>query len=360
MSNDTMKSEKKQNNMPAYYLAADRLKATLSQMRNSKVIDEEGYNLLWWYYGDITEDKLSWAEAGKRIGVDSSTIYRLMMGKYGAKPDNIIEAIRDYKRKEDHRRKQLDVGFIETSTWRKISTLFTLVHEESEVGFVFGPTQAGKTTAIEEYVRREGSKTAVTIRIPANCSFQALLAVLCKELNISPGESFVNKRARIMAGFDASMILIVDEAHQLFVSNGENTAIKCVEYLRELHDVAGCSVVLVATNILDDEIQRGKLKRLLKQLSERGLNKLRLPDKVPAADVRKIISFFELEPPTGTAKEIVNGLITDHSCGALIKYLKAASKVAAKKDEQLNWEHFIAYHELLTDLASGEYEEEEG
>lgn len=350
----------KENENDGRVIAGDKMKITLSRMRGDKVIDEEGYALLWWLWSHMVDHNLRYSGAAELIGMSTATVNRVLHGKYGAGLDSVIDAIREAKRKCEHEEAQANIGFIETTVWEQINDLLTLIHSTRQAGFIFGPLQIGKTEALEEFCRRKGPSIARLIRIPARCHFTYLVDLLCLEFNISLNLSLNIKRAKILDALDPSMILIFDEVHQLIESTPEAACRTAVEYIREIHDRKKCAVAICATNIFDTEMRKGRLAAMLKQLSERGLPKVRLDPTPRRADVNKIIRYFGLELPTGETAKTVNALVKDHSLGALFRYLTASAVKAQNDKEKLAWKHFAQYHELLLTMAEEESYNNEG
>lgn len=353
-----MSEKEKENYSPI--VAGDKMKITLSRMRGEKIIDEEGYALLWWLWSHMVDHNMSYSGAADMIGMSTATVNRVLNGKYGAGLASVVDAIREAKRKREHEEAQANIGFIETTVWQEINDLLTLIHSTRQAGFIFGPLQIGKTEALEEFCRRNGPAIARLIRIPARCHFTYLIDLLCLEFNISLNLSLNIKRAKILDALDPSMILIFDEVHQLIESTPEAACRTAVEYIREIHDRKKCAVAICATSIFDTEMRKGRLAAMLKQLSERGLPKVRLDPKPRRADINKIIRYFGLALPTGDTANTVNDLVKDHSLGALFRYMTASAVKAQNDNEKLSWKHFEQYHELLQSMAEEDSYNAEG
>ena len=116
-------------------------------------------------------------------------------------------------------------------------------------------------------------------------------------------------------------------------------------------------MVLCMTNIGRDEIERGKLSPVLKQLSRRGVIKLQLPDMAPESDFHLIAKkAFSLEKPEGDVLEIVRTIRHNNGIGVYCHYLKIGARIAKNAGEDFAWDHFrMGYNTLLSlsDKAAG-------
>ena len=339
------------------HLSGDRMREIFATMRNREQMDEAGYAVLWWLYSYMQENNVSWGAIAKELDISQTTIHRVMHGKYGAELTNVLATIRAFKAKQDHKAAQTRIGFIETKVWGAISELLTNVLTTSGAGLIYGPSQAGKTECITEFCRRHGTDTAKVIRIPSNCHFSYLLDQLAEPLNVNLRSPLNEKRRKIIKAIDPSMILIFDECHQFFTTCSEQVAIRNMEYIREIHDVCKCGIVLCATDVLKKEISEGKHKKILEQFKFRAPYELKLPQKPLKRDVAKIIAYFELPKPTAQSKEAVDSIVDSYGIGLLIKHLIAASALASNKKDSINWDYFDSVYETLSALSAGEYNE---
>ena len=100
-------------------IPGDTVKVELGKQRELGKVTEAEEAAVLWFYSYAKDRKWSLAEAGEAIDYDSSTVYRLFQGTYGAKLDKIVEAITRFRKVAEERAKRKDIGFIETSAWRK-------------------------------------------------------------------------------------------------------------------------------------------------------------------------------------------------------------------------------------------------
>lgn len=280
---------------------------------------------------------------------DGHTLWRVLTGRYGAKLDNITLAIVAYKKFVEERATIRRAPFIMIRVAKRIWALCDSARMYSKVIFIFGASQTGKTTALEEYQRAHNHGETIYLRMPAGGNLRAFMEELAISLRISPQQSSTELRRRIVRSFDERMLLIVDEAHQLFV---KGIQIKTIELIREIHDRCKMGVVLVGTEILADEIQTGKHKELLRQLDLRSLAKARLKPQPSKADLNTFAEHYSLAPATGDALTLEHDTIRDFGLGRWCTLLQAGSRMAAKKNQKLAWDHVIKAHATLKALES--------
>jgi DNA transposition AAA+ family ATPase len=277
------------------------------------------------------------------------TLWRVLTGRYGAELDKITAAILGYKKFVEERATIRRAPFIMIRVAKRIFALCDSARMYSKVVFIFGASQTGKTTALEEYQRAHNHGETIYLRMPAGGNLRAFMEELAISLRISPQQSSTELRRRIVRSFDERMLLIVDEAHQLFV---KGIQVKTIELIREIHDRCKMGVVLVGTEILASELQEGKHKELLRQLDLRSLAKARLKPTPSKSDLNTFAEHYNLAPAAGEALKLESETIRDFGLGRWCTLLQAGSRMAAKKSQKLSWDHVVKAHATLTALES--------
>ncbi len=126
---------------------------------------------------------------------------------------------------------------------------------------------------------------------------------------------------------------------------------RCIEILREIYDVTGCGLVLCGTDVLSAEITRGKMAPMLSQMTRRGVSEVYLPSVPLPEDADAIAEAYGLPPARGAAGDLQNQILTHHGLGKLIKFLQAATRLAANQGKPMGWEHFLQAHDILVKLS---------
>jgi DNA transposition AAA+ family ATPase len=243
------------------------------------------------------------------------------------------------------------LDFVETSIWRACEKVCTHALVTNTVAFIFGDSQIGKTTALEEFARRNNHGQTKLIRMPASAGVQLFMKEMAKACFVSPDSCFEKLRDRVLNAIDDKTLVIIDEVHQIFTSYQHSSTIKVAEVIREIYDRTHCGMVLVGTNVLKDELTHGKLAAILEQLRRRGTIPLQLPSYPPKADLDKIARKFGLAPADGIAAEVVKDMILTSGLGMYIKFLQSASMMAGREGRKPSWDHFVQAHDIIAKLS---------
>lgn len=308
-------------------------------------LTDDERNAIRWLHNFGSENNISYADLGKMLkkpdgsSYDGNTIFKVLTGKHEAKLQNITKSIFDLKRIIEERSTITRVDFIETHLSRSIFKICDTALKYQKIQFIFGDFQVGKTTALEEYERTHNHGQTVYLRMPEGGGLYDLIYELAIKLKIS-GQAREIKH-RITRSFDARMLLIVDEAHQSFLTTRSNSRIRALEFIREIHDRSKCGVVICASGLLEREIASGAQRNLLKQLTRRALEPLALPDRPEKADLDTFARHYKLAPAAGEALQLQTSTIRDHGLGKWCTLLQAASSAAHKDKERLTWEHVL-------------------
>ena len=334
-------------------IPGDTVQTALSRLVAGGELDEDGKTTVWWFFGHARDKGMSLADAGKCIDRDATTMHRLFNGRYGASYANMIADIKRYRKIADERAKRKDIGFIETTIWRKISVVCRSALFDSMPAYIYGASQIGKTACLEEYARRNNHGQTRYIRTPAAPTYRSTLLMLAEACFISPRESFEVIKRRIFNAIDDRTLLVIDEFHQNFIGSSDLNARKTVEFIREVFDRTHCGIVICGTKVVQEEFERGRQRMVWDQFRRRGMIELTLPDVAPKADVLKIAAAFGLGEPDAATMEIVRGMLSTSGIGMYFKFLQLSHGVAVSKKETLAWSHFTQAFRNIKALSQG-------
>jgi Uncharacterized ATPase, putative transposase len=235
--------------------------------------------------------------------------------------------------------------FAETSIWKSVRGACNFARARHEPVFVCGPSQIGKTVALEEYARRAESGPAVYTRMPAAPSLSLFLRRLARDCGKPAQTAGYAARENIEESFEGGdAILIVDEMHGAFDGARPGTGKSIAEFIREILDRTGIGVVFAGTRLMLDEYQGGRAAATLEQTLRRGIVKCRLPDIPPRGDVLLFAAAFGLPKPDAESSAIIDRILAQNGIGHIRSFLHAASNLAKNRNETLAWQHFrIAY-----------------
>ncbi len=324
-------------------MSADTVSRALAPLVDEGTLTGDDRAQVLWLIGEMRAEGLSYAEAGRRIGYNASTVSRVLNGAYQGSWQNVIEKIRQYRHLRAERARLASAAFVETSIWEKIRQTCDLALIHQMPATVVGPSQIGKTTALLEYKRR--SEYVVRyVRMPAAPGFRGALFALAEACGVTTRATPEQLRRRVAQALDSKSLLIVDELHQLAISSGRHAAMKIMEYIRELHDLSGCGLVVCGTRALDHDLIQGPLKGWLEQFSERCIKRLVLPDDVPWSDLLKVAAAYGLPEPPPEAEPTFRHMRLNR----YTKLLALGGNLAAKRGEPLAWPHVLRAYELVT------------
>lgn len=323
-------------------LSADTVATEMDRLADDGVISAADKALMMWLFGEIKRRGLSYADAGKTIGYDASTVSRILRGRYEGNWANVLKAIRRYKHLQDERGRMVRAEFVETSVWHQVRATcdLALVHQMPSI--IMGVSQIGKTAALVEYQRRS-EYTVRYVRMPAAAGFRSAMEAVADACYITTRCTGEQLRRRVAGGLDERSLLIVDELHQLAISTGRTTAIKVMEWLRELHDVSGCGLVVCGTKAVEGDLINGELRAWLDQFAQRCIRRLVLPDRLPDADIALFGAAFGLPAPDAGLLDLLRTLRANR----LVKTLQLADNLARRKGQSLTWDTFVAAHNTV-------------
>ena len=332
-------------------IPGDTVLTAMNRLVAAGELDEEGKEHICWFFGHAKEKGMTLDDAGKCIDKDATTVHRLFNGRYGASYDNMVADIKRYRKIALERAKRKEVGFIETTIWRKVSLVCRGALYDSMPAYIYGSSQIGKTSCLEEYKRRNNHGQTRYIRMPAAPTFGKVLEQLAEAYFISPHLSCKDQNRRIFNAVDDRTLLIFDEFHQVFIGAADPMARKIVEFVRELYDRKHCGIVICGTKVVQDEFERGKQRMVWDQFRRRGMVELTLQDTPPKADVLKIAAAFGLGEPDVTTMDVIRTMLQRSGIGMYFKFLQLSHGVAVSRSEKLTWDHFVQANKNIQALS---------
>lgn len=334
-------------------LSGDVVRKALTRQTDLGEITEAQSDTIWWFFSHCKEHGTSFPAAAELIGYKAdTTLRRLFVGDYGAKVDNVVAKIQDYRSVYEERSTYKDVLFVETRTAQRIWQACDAALISQTVVFLVGDSQIGKTAALQEYQRRNNHGKTRYVRVSSSTSFTHLVKTVAKACLVSTRRNLDSMREKIMDSLTDRNLLIVDEVHMIFETVPDRNRVKMMEFLREIHDATGCGLVLCGTHTMKREIEEGIHAKALEQLRRRGTVELNLPPRPTWKDVETIAAQFGLEKPGDAARDVVRDVIYSSGLGKLIKHLQNGHRMAAKAGETMTWKHFIEAYTILKRFAT--------
>ena len=348
-----MSEETTNTNTQRISIPGDTVNKAMERLLESGELDDAGRKEILWFYAYAMANNWTLEDAGKEIKRDATTMHRLFTGRYGAKYDGLVEAIKKFHTLADARGNRKKMAFIETATWHKIDAVCRNTLENQITAFIFGDSQIGKTTCLEEFARRNNHGQTKYIRIPIPSALKNVMYVLAEACYISPRLSENELSRRIINAIGRNTLLIIDEFHEPFITSSPRTAAKIMEWLRYVHGETNCGMVFCSTNVGKEELKNGPQALMLAQCWKRGMITLELPPVPPKSDVNLFAKHFGLPPPTGEEWNIIQTMLKEKGIKQYVLFLQAASNLAANQNKPVSWDHFITAYDKVQSLSKG-------
>ncbi len=304
------------------------------------------------------------AEFSEEVGYDKTTVTRIYTGKYtnhqtGARleiPEKLAKASREWLARQKKRFKGRE-EFVLTPTAKKIWTLCDLARESKTAAFIIGNSHIGKTWALENYAHHNNHGSTPYVRMEAASGLGGMVRNIARSLGVSENGNTRDLVAYIIKALSPEMLLILDELHLLSYTYRKGSFFACLEVIREIHDKSGCGMVLCGTRLLMEQIKPGQHSEM-EQLVRRGPHKLTLPTMPTKGDLTAILEANGMEFPEKSSQiiwkghvekpyELLRQVAETEGLLAISERIRYAKKLAAKKDEDPTWQHFIGADLLI-------------
>lgn len=304
------------------------------------------------------------AEFAEEVEYDKTTITRIYAGKYtnhqtGARidiPEKLAKNAREWMARQRKRFKGRE-EFVLTPTAKKIWTLCDLARESKTAAFIIGNSHIGKTWALENYAHHNNHGSTPYVRMESASGLGGLVKNIARSIGISENGNTRDLVAYIIKALSPEMLLILDELHLLSYTYRKGSFFSCLEVIREIHDKSGCGMVLCGTRLLMDQIKPGQHSEM-EQLVRRGPHKLTLPTMPTKGDLTAILEANGLDFPEKSAQvtwkghiekpyELLRQIAEQEGLLAISERIRYAKKLARKKSEETEWDHFVGADLLI-------------
>lgn len=321
-------------------------------------LPEKQKQLIRWLHDYCRRLKWKWADAAAQTGLSRNLLYKVWTDAYRydkkhAKAgqriplDSTCRKIAEFRKQHAQDYLELNPDFVETRVFTRIENLCKRAYRRKQMGFIYGSSQVGKTTALKEYARRNNGGQTVYVEMPPSSGVQLMCKEIARGLHVSPNTSYDKLVYNIRAALDGSRQLLIDEIHRVFTTYQKTSVMRCLDVFRWLFDQTGCSIILCGTDVFRDQIQAGEFFQYLQQLKRRGASyELQLPTAPPLEDLYDLAAAFGLREPTGDAAQVVKHIANQDGFGVFKMRLLDAKDLADKKKERLAWTHFTRAYQI--------------
>jgi DNA transposition AAA+ family ATPase len=324
---------------------------------NTAHLPEAQRYLVRWFYSWCKENEIGWKDAERHSTLSTGTLYKLWHDKYRdaagqrVSLDGVCETLARAKSLIEERAESIRRFFVMTGTARKVWKICDEARLMQTIALIYGDSQVGKTYALEEYTHRHNSGQTIYVRMPAAAGVQEMMKCIAAACGIASKMPFNKLKSKVMKFLDHTKLIIIDEAHLVFETYQKGSALRCLETIRELHDLTQCGLVICATDIFKREIEAGEHSGMLTQFKRRATYQLQLPTKAPKEDWLALADTYKLGEPKGEAELLVSQIIKTDGLGKFCIFLRKASQMAGKRKERLTWDHFVRAHDLIAKLS---------
>lgn len=286
---------------------------------------------LWGYYAgpaERNEERLA-----RELGVAAASLQLTLNGTLPASelPD-MLDAIANLKRRIS-RQKPL----VHTVVVDRILAALDYCRNNSAMVYISGSTGRGKTYAAQHWARENNHGRTVYIRVPSGCTRRAAVQLLAAARGLAINGATANLEAALYKTLTPRNVIIIDEAgHLLSRSNSVSGAI---ELFRDIHDIIGCGVAFVFTDVYLAAVKQGAAADYYEQF----IGRLEFPVEIPAIprrdEVREVVRAY-----FGKADEqVVDYALKltrqrDGKLRTLYKDLDRAAEFAAQQGRTINYQ----------------------
>ena len=252
--------------------------------------EQELLEWLWGYTFDVLGN--SKTELCRQLGYDYHFIYDVWTGAYDGELDTFCAAIQSLKM-----RAAQTMPLVETIVVKRLLEAFDYARDYSAMVSIQGPTGRGKTYTARYWARNNNHGRTRYIRVPSGCTRRQIVCMLCTSCGIGVnGKKTTELEQRLFKAFTSRNVIIVDEAGHL-VPKANCNGTSAIELLRDLHDICGCAVVMIFTDVYLREMKTGRLADYFEQFRGRIKYELVIPVKIFRSEVEDILRNFVAEPP---------------------------------------------------------------
>ena len=330
-------------------MPAHQVREAIKQAVIRGQLSEQDGEEVFWLYSYAQEYHLKEADLAAKMGAyDKNTLYQVFRGIYGVYKDGrasswagIIKAIKAFKAIEIEEMKKKNIGIIHTEVRETVYDCCDAALNDGWPVFIYGASQIGKTTALMAYQREHNHGRTIYIRLDSGWTRTRFVRELALILNngVKATKCWALEDA-IHRSLNRYNLLIVDEFHLAFTTLRRDRVAELLEFIRGIHDRTGCGVVMCATKVGLEAIERSDNRLTFEQFTKRGVVKAILPDYPPIRDINEVARSFDLPLPSGQTLRDIKDLIKTRGLGVFIKYLQKSYAMARQGKKTLTWEIF--------------------
>lgn len=325
--------------------SADQVRGSMRVYLDDGRISDEGVESLIRLFNIGKSRGYSFDQTGALVEYSGATMSRLFAGKYDGNLEKVVRQVDAFLDLEAEREKMKNDRFIENSIWESVRRLCDMAIKRNSITRLIGPSQIGKTFCLREYARRAKFQVCY-VRIPAAPTFKLVVDAMCQAVGVNSSLRIEDARQRVTKAVSRNTLLIVDELHELVMSAGKSTAMKCMEWIREIWDNSQCGMVLCGTRSMEDDlINDSKMKGWLVQIDQRCIRVKQLPNRIPMDDVVLAGQAYGITGDFGKAENILASIKMNRLTACLTMTASWCDGNNRKKElHPKTWDSFAAVY----------------
>ena len=290
---------------------------------------------LWGYYVNVLNKSGAALKSESGLtGEELNALFRTALDGFTeeAKEDifRAISALRN--------RAARHLPLIRTTVTQRILDCLDYCRDHQTMTYICGPTGRGKTYTAEYWAEKNNHGRTHMVRVPSCCPRGMLVKMIAEAFGVSRTGSVGDREQMLFRAVNRRHVLIIDEAGHLLNQAGSKSPI---EFLRDLHDITGCGVAMIFTDVYLPEFVTGKNSAYLEQFIGRIEYPVEIPRVVRKDEVKSIVRAFV--PDAGPEFMRLAAAEAKGRKGrlrALFRDLTTAKEFAESRGEQLSFVHF--------------------
>lgn len=281
-------------------------------------------------------------EAERQLGLSEKVLRGLIRGSYEGNAARQLAKLDEQRKRITAQASAAMAGntqYIPTEIMQRVWNACDCAKAARLINMVVGVSQIGKTSAARAY-RERYPETTILVELLPKPTMSGILRELATALRL-PGSacrSLAATQRAVRSALSPRHLIIVDEAH---LALDRQQGADALDIVRRLHDLTGCGVVLLVTDLDGSKFTNSPHAGQLDQLKRRGLSEL-LPDTPTANDVALIWQAFQLPAPTPDIQRTVHALARKNCFGTLLAIVRLAVAEARLNGAAVDLQHFSA------------------
>lgn len=304
---------------------------------------------LTWLHQHIIDNQLDLSQAKTLLAYNSGEfafaplIRSVLTGTFEGNWKDVVHRINEAKAMHVERVGIRHAEFRETPVTKMVWAGIDYSFSAKCITIVQGDSGHGKTCSSEAWMDTKADGRVVKIDVPAVGGTGLFVQTLAKAIGFDRRASLAVTREAIFGAFDSSRGLILDEATRLLPKGGRNAYPEKLEFIRELHDITGAPVTLLATFRLIEEMEQSTF--IFEQVLGRSMI-IRLPAAMAEATWYPIIVQYFPKPSKallGACDQIANNKRAriKGRLRMMEELCKLAMRMASKAKQPLAEAHFF-------------------